>query len=245
MTMREWQLSHPVSAILFDCDGTLSAIEGIDELAKYNNVTDTVKSLTEEAMGTSGINPFIYQQRLDLVQPTSEQVHHLGQQYYHHLVTDVNSTITIFKRLNKHIYILSAGLLPAVKLFGGLLGIADTNIFAVDIKFDARGKYVDFDRTSPLIHNDGKRKIVSGLQSIHPDMLYVGDGMNDFAVYDLVRRFVGFGGVFYRENVASRCDYYINHPVMSLLLPLALTQEEVGLLTPSEMEVYHKGITLL
>ena len=37
-----WQLDHPINAIVFDCDGTLSIIEGIDELARNNGVGDAV-----------------------------------------------------------------------------------------------------------------------------------------------------------------------------------------------------------
>ena len=245
MTKPVWQLQDSISAVIFDCDGTLSAIEGIDELAKNNNVADTVKSLTEEAMGKSGINPDLYQQRLDLVQPTEEQVHNLGDQYYHHLVPDANPTIQILKRLHKAIYIVSAGLYPAVSGLGLLLEVPRDNIFAVDVTFDKQGNYSDFDRQSPLIHNDGKREIVARLKSLHSSMIYVGDGLNDCAVSGLVTRFIGYGGVFYRENVAAFCDYYIKSPTMSALLPLVLTQREYETLLPHEQVLYHAGLKVL
>src|SRR5437016_3271945 len=85
-TTPRWQLQTPISAIIFDCDGTLSAIEGIDELAKNTGVSEAVQSLTAEAMGKSGLNPGLYQKRLDLTYPNREQVTALGYQYYAHKV---------------------------------------------------------------------------------------------------------------------------------------------------------------
>jgi phosphoserine phosphatase len=38
MLTKNWQLQHPLDAVVFDCDGTLSQIEGIDALAEKNDV---------------------------------------------------------------------------------------------------------------------------------------------------------------------------------------------------------------
>jgi phosphoserine phosphatase len=51
MTVAEWQPTIPFDAVIFDCDGTLSAVEGIDELAEKNAVGREVKALTQIAMG--------------------------------------------------------------------------------------------------------------------------------------------------------------------------------------------------
>ena len=84
MTSPSWQLDNPISAIVFDCDSTLSSIDGIDFLAKNNGVGEAVKLLTRDAMGSMGLSPAIYQQRLDLVIPRREQVYALGHQYFAH-----------------------------------------------------------------------------------------------------------------------------------------------------------------
>ena len=132
-----WQLKTPLNAIIFDCDGTLSTIEGIDELAKNNGVDDAVLSLTAQAMGATGMNPELYQKRLDLVYPSEEQVLALGQHYIATQVPDAHPVIQLLKRLNKTVYLVSAGLYPAVKIFGRMLNIPQENIFAVDVLFDA------------------------------------------------------------------------------------------------------------
>ena len=139
--MPTWQLQTPIQAVLFDCDGTLASIEGIDELAKNNRVGGAVETLTADAMGKSGINFDLYQKRLDLVRPTQEQVITLGQHYFSNQVPDAKDVIALLQRLNKSVYLISAGLFPAVSLFGKLLQIPEENIFAVNIDFDTNGTF--------------------------------------------------------------------------------------------------------
>src|SRR5829696_8761045 len=109
MNIPPWQLQTPISAIVFDCDGTLSAIEGINELARNNGVYDIVSELTHEAMSKTGLNPNVYQNRLELINPTQAQVQQLAQLYSIHCVPDANDVIRIFQRMNKSVYIMSAG----------------------------------------------------------------------------------------------------------------------------------------
>ncbi len=245
MTTTHWQIQTPISAIVFDCDGTLSAIEGINQLARYNGVCAEVEALTETAMGKTGINPALYEKRLALVNPRQDQLQTLGQDYFDHCVPDVRDIITIFKRLNKSVYIVSAGLTPAVSIFGDLLQISRENIYAVDIQFDGQGRYLDYDRSSPLISNNGKRVIVNQLKLQHQGIIHIGDGLNDFVTHDVVTRFIGYGGIFYRENMASLCDYYINTASLSALLPLAITQHEYENLSVSEQDLYLKGLAAI
>lgn len=242
MTTLNWQLQTPLDAIIFDCDGTLSAIEGIDELAKKNGAGKEVSSLTEDAMSKSGLNLSLYKKRLDLVRPTQEQVFSLGMEYYVHRIPDLEQVISVLRRLNKTIYVVSAGLSPSVTIFGGLLQIPAANIFAVNIQFDDQGHFLDFDHKSPLVTKEGKRLIVTQLKARHDQMAYLGDGMNDYAVYDLVTRFIGYGGSFYRENIAALCAYYIKTQPLAPLLPLVLTESEYKSLLPQEQALYNQGL---
>ena len=221
-------LSAPIDAIVFDCDGTLSKIEGIDELARNNGVEEEVSRLTAQAMGKTGINPEIFQQRLHLVKPTFDQVIRLIQLYYEHKTPGISEVMQCFQTLGKPVYIVSAGLLPAVLGFGELLSVPKEHIFAVNVQFDSSGNYSDFDRASPLVFHDGKRKIVEKLKNIHPRLAFVGDGTNDLAVHDLVTRFIGYGGAFYRESIAQHCEFYINEPSIFSLLNFCLTSSELS-----------------
>lgn len=243
--MIKWQLQHPVDGIIFDCDGTLSAIEGIDELARLNGVGEKVEALTADAMGKTGIYPELYKQRIELVKPTLNQIIALGKDYFKHKTPDANEIINLFHSLNKSVYLVSAGLLPSVSYFGELLEIPRENIFAVDVYFDSNNHYLDFDHTSPLIDRNGKRIVVSELKTRHQHLMFVGDGLNDIAALSIVTRFVGYGGSYFRENIAALCDFYIKTLSFSPLLPLALTQEEADKLTGKNLEIYQRGMAAI
>lgn len=219
-------LPQPLDAVIFDCDGTLSAIEGIDELAKARDVVDVVAKLTADAMEKTGLSPELYQRRLDLVRPTYEQVNQLGLTYFQQRTPDSLEVIRQLQNLGKSVYIISAGLYPAVAIFSELLQVPLQNIFAVNISFADDGNYADFDHYSPLVQADGKRQIVHMLQQQHGKIAYVGDGLNDYSVYDLVTRFIGYGGAFYREKFAKCSEFYLTEPTLKPVLPLCLTREE-------------------
>lgn len=242
MTINFWQPEAPLDCVIFDCDGTLSSIEGIDQLADNHGSGDRVKELTAEAMGKSGINPVIYKKRLDLVNPNRENINILADCYIQNCVPDTFDVIQLLKRLNKSIYIVSAGLYPAVARFGEYLTIPPENIFAVNITFDSFGNFIDYDYSSPLTQNAGKRIVVSELKKMHSRIAYVGDGLNDLVTKDLVTRFIGFGGIYYRKNIEDQSPYYIKAGSMSALLPLVLTKSEYVTLTSPEKNIYAKGL---
>lgn len=120
------------------------------------------------------------------------------------------------------------------------MGIPRTCIYAVDIQFDADGHYLTFDQHSTLTQSHGKRGIIEQLKIQHPRLMLVGDGLNDYAAHDLVDCFVGYGGAFYRQNIAEHCQYYIKSPTLAPVLSLALTSEEVEKLTLEEKNLFCK-----
>jgi phosphoserine phosphatase len=220
----------------------LSSIEGIDHLAFKNGACEEVKNLTQEAMGKTGLNPTLYRKRLDLVKPTQQQVISLGMEYFTHRVPDAENIIALLKRLNKAVYIISAGLTSPVTIFGNMLQIPVSNIFAVNIEFDDQGHFLDFNHHSPLVTVDGKRQVINEIKTRHEKLAFIGDGLNDLAAADLVTRFVGYGGVFFRENIAAQCQFYIKTLSLAPLLPLVLTEAEQQSLLPAEKKLYTKGL---
>jgi phosphoserine phosphatase len=235
-------LTHPIDAIIFDCDGTLSKLEGINELARMNGVEKEVSQLTERAMSEGIFGSKIYEKRLSLTRPTKDQVQQLGHDYFTQATTDITHVIKIFKQLHKEIFIVTAGLTPAIQIFATKLNIKFDNIFAVDVIFDQHGQYQDFDRQSPLVELEGKHKIAQQIKKNYPRILHVGDGMNDFSTFDIVTRFVGYGGVYFREKMKSLCEFYITSDSTAPLLPLALTQEEINRLNGQDRELFEKGV---
>lgn len=242
MRNTNWQLKTPLDAIVFDCDGTLSTIEGINELAKNNQVGDTVVALTHKAMSESGMTPEIYAQRLALTKPTRQQVLAVADQYIATLTPDTAAVIAILLKLNKSIYIMSAGIQLAVELVGKHLNVPKKNIYAVKVNFDNHGHYHDFDHESPLAFNDGKQRMIEQLKLKHKNIALIGDGLNDFAAKDSVTRFIGYGGTFYRQNLAKLCEFYITAPSMAGILPLTLTIDEFDSLHQSDKNLYNFGL---
>lgn len=230
----------PINAICFDCDSTLSSIEGIDFLAHVNNVGHDVTKLTETAMNNSGLSPQLYQDRLDLVKPTLAQLKNLATQYKETQTRDLDITLAILKKLDKAVFIISAGNNPAVMSFGQELAIPEKNIYAVDLYFDKHGQYNDYDHTNPLVHNGGKINIIHAIQRQYTRIVHIGDGLNDLDTQGHVTRFIGFGGHAYRKNIEQKSSYYTNSQSMLAILPFILTEEEVQSLPKKYKIAYEK-----
>lgn len=242
MTIHTWKLSKPVDAIAFDCDGTLSQIEGIDELAKANGVEQEVKALTEQAMSHTGITAELYRTRLNLVRPTQNQIMELGNQYYKHVSPDAECVISALKSLDKTIYILSAGIKRAVSAFAHHLNVSASHIYAVELYFDEWGNYKDYDHHSPMTYQNGKLEVIEFLKKKHSRIIHVGDGMNDIDAAKAADRFIGYGGAYLRESVIKLCNFYITSKSLSPLLPLCLTSAEEERLNDSQKSLYQKGL---
>ena len=204
-------------AVVFDCDGTLSSIEGITELARMNNCFERINDLTEQAMCNGGLNHDLFKQRLDLITPSQTNVASLSDLYFANRTNNITILIEQLLQQGKEIYIVSAGYLPAIIDFARMLNIDASNVFAVDLTFSEDGSYLDFDRNSPLIENNGKAQIIKQLSN-NKKVIYIGDGANDLAVKPYVQKFIGFGAHFYREPIKQQSDAYIETNDAMLIL---------------------------
>lgn len=237
-----WQIKNPIDAIMFDCDGTLSSVEGITVLAEFNHVFPAVHALTEQAMAETGLSADLYQQRLDLTKPELFQIQRVVDAYWQQLTPDTAEVIDCLLTLGKSVYVVSAGVQQAVTLFAAKLGISADHVFAVDVYFDQDGHYKDFDRSSPLTDQLGKSKIVEQLRVIHHKIAHIGDGMNDIEAAKVVDRFIGYGGAYYRESIAQLSPFYITSPSLAPALPLLLTENEAAALSGSAKILYQSGL---
>lgn len=245
MTAFAWQPKQIIEAVMFDCDSTLSRIEGITELARKNGVLNEVNELTEKAMNETGMNVELYQRRLELVQPTQHEISQLGDLYHITLTPAVDQLIRCLKRLGKSIYIVSAGIKQGVDDFAKKLGIPTEHVFAVSVSFNSDGSYRDFDHHSPLARRDGKKEIATMLLKKHQTLAHIGDGMNDAEAIPVVDRFIGYGGVCFRKNVAEISPYFISSLSIMPVLPLLLTKREIIQLNDEEHQWYHEGLCLI
>lgn len=249
--------------IFFDCDSTLSSIEGIDELARQKGKFEEVKRLTDAAMDGEVHLQSIYDRRLDLLHPTRAEIRALKRHYGQTLVPDAAEVIQALQFVGKELFIVSGGLQAAVQPFGEWLGIPPQNIRAVDVRYNAlSGQWWDYQQDrwgprpdveyldpeqSPLIETQGKALVIRELLGDRSGRtMLVGDGVSDLVARPAVDLFVGFGGVVTRARVAAEADVYIKANSLAPILPLALSENEQAQLvnTASEL-VLNKGMTII
>ncbi len=198
--------------ICFDCDSTLSTIEGIDELAKRAGREADIAPLTNAAM--DGLIPIeeVYARRLELLRPDREALRWLGQRYIDTQVEGALEAVAALQRAGRKVFIVSGGLKSPVVALGGTLGIAPENVRAVDVYLDGRGRYRDFERESHLTRSDGKARIAAELASQFGPVALIGDGVTDVAARSGGAFVVGFGGVVRREAVVKGADLFVEGP---------------------------------
>ena len=170
----------PYATIVFDCDSTLSSIEGICELSGGRHAAE-LEQLTAAAMDGTRALEEVYGRRLELVQPTREDVERIGRRYIETVLPHAREVIAALRSLDKRVVVVSGGLLPPVRVLATHLGIPTEEVFAVDIHFDEQGHYAGFEEDSPLARAGGKTELLQRLsrqQDTEPVCL-VGDGATD------------------------------------------------------------------
>ncbi len=95
--------------VIFDCDSTLSTIEGIDELAALVNVKTTVEKLTNQTMNGQIPLEAVYTKRLALIRPNREHLAQVAQQYLHTITLGAKDTIYTLQQQGIKVAIVSGG----------------------------------------------------------------------------------------------------------------------------------------
>ncbi|MGB3968015.1 MAG: HAD-IB family phosphatase [Planctomycetota bacterium] len=219
----------PFRTVCFDCDSTLSAIEGVDELLQGvpGPLRAEIAALTEQAMAGTLPLAEVYERRLAKLSPSRAQLAVVGELYVARLVADAKVVVQALQALGKRVGIVSGGLLDPVLHVAKALGIAASDVHAVPVHFDGNGGYVDFDRSSPLWRNGGKVEVVRAFPADHHPLAFVGDGITDAETQGHVARFVGFGGVVARPAVRARAEFFAAGPGLASVLPFVLTPDEL------------------
>lgn len=222
--------------IFFDCDSTLSAIEGIDELARLKGKEQRVGLLTHKAMNGELELQEVYGKRLRAINPTRTQLEQIKELYMQHIVPDAAEVIAALHFLHKQVYIISGGLLDAVRGFGERLGVPPDHIRAVELQYNelsgewwkyydhriqGQQKYLAYDN-GPLTFSSGKPEVVRQLAGeTWGRRVLIGDGASDLAARGTeVDLFIGFGGVVVRPKVEQEADVFIYPNTLSPVLPL-------------------------
>ena len=218
------------AAVYFDCDSTLSAIEGVDELLDFAPAAlrEDIARLTTQAMeGTLPLSQ-VYETRLRLLAPRREQLDHVGELYVARIVPDARALIDALRFLGKQVGIVSGGILGPVQRVAEHLGIPPANVHAVQLHFDAAGNYVDYDRKSPLSKNGGKVEVLRALPASHHPLAFVGDGATDLETQGTAQLFIGYGGVATRAIVRDRAQAFVGTSSIAPVLRHVATAEELA-----------------
>ena len=231
-----WPISD---VVIFDCDSTLSGVEGIDELARMAGRQRDVSAMTRRAMSGDVPLESVYESRLALSNPTQAQVSHLRRVYRETVIADAREVVAALQDLGCQVFVVSGGLIEPVRDFGAWLGVPRDHIYAVEMEYDQlagewwryweqpggqnpNANYLAV-KSSPLVSAGGKRVVVDRIRQSFPGRaMLVGDGTSDLEARSQVDLFVGFGGVIHREPVAAQAPIYIGTPYLSPILPIGL-----------------------
>jgi phosphoserine phosphatase len=210
-------------SVVFDCDSTLAAIEGIDELA--GDRAGQIRALTEAAMQGRVPLEEVYGRRLEIIQPTRAMLATVGRAYVEGLVPDARAVVEALRWLGKTVRIVSGGLRPPVEEVARALGLAADAVAAVGIEFGEDGGYGGFEHASPLARSGGKTEVIGGWNLPRPSLL-VGDGATDLEARPAVNAFAAYMGVAYRANVAAGADFVLRDPSLAPVLALAASADD-------------------
>jgi phosphoserine phosphatase len=197
--------------ICFDCDSTLSSIEGIDELARLRGpaICAQVVALTEDAMNGKIRIEEIFGLRLEAIRPTRDDAAAVGRAYLAAVEPTARATISGLRGAGWTPVIISGGFRQAIRPLADFLGIE--RVEAVDLFFAPDGSYAGYDSAFPSTRSGGKVQIVEGLRAeLRPErVVMVGDGVSDLETRPAVDLFVGYGGFATRERVRREAAAFV------------------------------------
>lgn len=205
-------MSSPLKLLILDCDSTLSAIEGIDELGRVRGpeIFARVEAMTHDAMNGKLPVEAVFGARLDIIRPRREDVATVGRLYIETIEPTAVATLGVLRAAGWTPLVLSGGFRDAIRPLAERLGIE--RVEAVDLYFDSEGEYVGYDRDYPTTRSGGKPEVLRRLKAeLAPArIVMVGDGVSDLETKTEVDMFVGFGRYVAREKVRAGAQFFIH-----------------------------------
>lgn len=226
--------------VFFDCDSTLSTIEGIDELALRHGVD--IAQLTADAM--AGLIPLneVYGQRLEQIRPTTDDFIWLADQYARTTVPGAREVVAALRGMKIECRVISGGLLPAVLPFAISLGFDADKVHAVPYPVDEPDP-AGVASEHPLARNGGKPEIVAAVSGpARERRMLVGDGSSDLEAASETGLFVGFGGVEVRETVLHGADLFLQSAGLWAIAALAAGPSRLTELETIAPEAHHQSL---
>jgi phosphoserine phosphatase len=197
--------------LLLDCDSTLSAIEGVDELAALRgpDAQTEVEALTNAAMNGEVPIDEIFARRLDLIRPTRTMCDQVGQMYIDRMAAGCLEILTQLRAEGWHPVIISGGFTQVIAPLAEVLKIDE--IHAAPLKFDNEGNYLGFNQEAPTARNGGKPEIAREILKHYPKAysVMVGDGVSDMECQGVTNLTIGYGEFTARPAVIDSADVFV------------------------------------
>jgi phosphoserine phosphatase len=203
--------SNGQNIMFFDCDSTLSSIEGIDELARARGekVYAKVVALTDAAMnGTIPLDE-VFPRRMEIIRPDRKTCDEVAAKYISTVMPGAVGLIKWLKANGWLPVIVSGGFAPLIKPLADHLGIE--HVEAVPLYLDEKGRYAGYGTDYPTTRNLGKNEIIQDWKAamLPAKTAMMGDGISDLETKQDVDLFFGFGGVVARPMVKAGSEHWI------------------------------------
>ena len=198
-------------AVCFDVDSTVITEEGIDVLAEFKGAGAAVAELTKKAMGGTVLFQDALAARLQLIQPSAEDVRKCLAAHPFQLSPGVKQLVELLHARGTHVYLVSGGFRQMINPVAAELKIPLHRIYANNLLFDAKGGFAGFDAKEPTSRDGGKPAVVKLLKQAHQyfPVIMIGDGATDMQARPPADAFIGFGGVVTREPVQQGADWFV------------------------------------
>lgn len=195
----------------FDCDSTLSSIEGIDELARARGeeVFEAVVSLTNAAMNGEIPLDEVFPRRMEIIQPDRKSCDAVAKLYIETITPGARELIARLKSEGWTPIILSGGFAPLIQPLARELGIE--HVEAVPLQLREDGTYGGYGVDYPTTRGGGKNEIIREWKAalLPESVIMMGDGASDLETQPDVNLFVGYGGVVQRPKVKAGAGLWI------------------------------------
>jgi phosphoserine phosphatase len=200
-------------AVCFDVDSTVITEEGIDVLGDFLGRGEEIQALTRSAMEGSQKFEDALRARLDLLQPSRQEILDCLQQHPLQPSPGIESLIELLHEYKKDVYLVSGGFKIMIQPIARELCVAKDHIYANTLLFDNDGNYVGFDPEEPTSRDMGKRRALEMIQknNNYQTMVMIGDGATDAQAKPPADAFIGFGGVVTRDIVKEKACWFVTN----------------------------------
>jgi len=201
----------PRGLLFLDCDSTLSAVEGIDELARARGPECFAQVEHSTRLAMEGALPIadVFGARLDIIRPARDECAAVARLYLETVAPGADTAIKAAVADGWHPVILSGGFAPCILPLADSLGIPDVE--AVPLYFNDDGSYAGYGRDFPTTRNGGKPDVIRHWRGTRPAIpaVMIGDGVSDLETAPVVDLFIGFGGFVDRPRVRAEAGQFI------------------------------------